>query len=230
MRYAGIIFDLDGVIVSTDEYHFLAWKHIADTLNIPFTKEDNNRLRGISRMDSLQIILDLGHRTLTCDEKQELSEEKNRIYLRMLNNLSPKSVAPEVVQTLLALKEKGIKIAIGSSSKNAIVILKKIGLHGIFDAISDGTNISKSKPDPEVFIKAAEMLNMKNIDLLIVEDSFAGIDAAEKGGFDSAGIGDAFSAPNATYHIKSITDLNDEPGGVFAGITPICYFKIQRTS
>ena len=207
MRYTGIIFDLDGVIVSTDIYHYLAWKQIADKLGIPFTTEDNNRLRGVSRMESLEIILGLGCRTLTCDEKEKLLEEKNCIYRNMLDELSPDSLVTEVTQTISTLRKRGIKTAIGSSSKNAKYILEKIGLKDSFDAVSDGSNISRSKPDPEVFIKAAAMLNMENRDVLVVEDSIAGIDAAERGGFDSAGTGDAFTASNATYHIKSITDL-----------------------
>jgi len=207
VKYRGIIFDLDGVIVSTDRYHYLAWKRIADKLNIPFGPDDNNRLRGVSRMESLEIILDLGHRVITLNEKQQLAEEKNNLYRDMLNGLSPQFLEPEVVQTLSVLRERGIKIAIGSSSKNAKFILEKIGLLNSFDAISDGTNISKTKPDPEVFLKASAMLNMQNRDILVVEDSVSGINAAVSGGFDSAGIGDAFGTPNATYHIRTFSEL-----------------------
>ena len=207
MKYAGIIFDLDGVIVSTDKYHYLAWKQIAGKLGIPFSEEDNNRLRGVSRMESLEIILSLGNRIIPDEEKQKLAEEKNTIYRTMLDELSPASLPPDVTPTLSALRDMGIKTAIGSSSKNAKFILEKIGLTGSFDAISDGTNISRSKPDPEVFTKAAKMLNLQNKDILVVEDALAGIEAAQRGGFDSAGMGDAFTAPNATYHIKSIAGL-----------------------
>jgi beta-phosphoglucomutase len=207
MKYKGIIFDLDGVIVSTDMYHYLAWKQIADTLGILFTPEDNNRLRGVSRLESLEIILSLGLKTITDREKQELLEEKNRIYRRMLGALSPTSVEPEVRNTLSVLRERGIKMAIGSSSKNAKLILGKIGLLGDFDAISDGENISNSKPDPEIFNKAAIMLEIENKDILVVEDSRAGIEAAGRGGFDSAGIGNAFKDKNATYRIESLIEL-----------------------
>ena len=207
LRYAGIIFDLDGVIVSTDKYHYLAWKQIAGILGIPFSVEDNNRLRGVSRMESLEIILSLGNRIIPDEEKQKLAEEKNNIYRTMLDELSPASLPPDVTPTLATLREMGIKTAIGSSSKNAKFILEKIGLTASFDAISDGNNISRSKPDPEVFLKAAEMLDLRSSDILVVEDALAGIDAAQRGGFDSAGMGDAFTAPNATYHIARIADL-----------------------
>jgi beta-phosphoglucomutase len=207
MKYKGIIFDLDGVIVSTDRYHYLAWKQIADTLGILFTPEDNNRLRGVSRRESLEILLSLGLRTVADREKQELMEEKNRVYRRMLEALSPTSVEPEVRNTLSVLKERGIKTAIGSSSMNAKLILEKIGLLGNFDAISDGNNIGNSKPDPEIFNKAAIMLEIKNRDILVVEDSSAGIEAAGRGGFDSVGIGNAFEDKNATYHIESLIEL-----------------------
>jgi beta-phosphoglucomutase len=207
MKYKGIIFDLDGVIVSTDRYHYLAWKQIADKLGIPFTPEDNNRLRGVSRLGSLEIILGLGLRTMADREKQELMEEKNRIYRRMLEELSLLSVAPEVKNTLSVLKKRSIKMAIGSSSKNARLILEKIGLLDIFDAISDGENIGNSKPDPEIFNKAAIMLKIENKDILVVEDSSAGIEAARRGGFDSVGIGNAFEDKTATYRIKSLVEL-----------------------
>jgi beta-phosphoglucomutase len=207
MKYKGIIFDLDGVIVSTDKYHYFAWKQIAEKLGIPFSMDDNKRLRGVSRMESLEIILGLGQRIMTDEQKERLAEEKNLIYRNMLEELCPHSVDSDVINTLSILKEKGIKTAIGSSSKNAKFILKKIGLLDIFDDIADGTNIIKSKPDPEIFINAAALLKLENKDVLVVEDSTAGIDAATRGGFDSAGIGDAIEAKNATYHIKSFVDI-----------------------
>ena len=208
MKYKAVIFDLDGVICFTDEYHYLAWKELADKLGIPFDRTINERIRCVSRMDSLEIILEkYTGPALSDEEKVRLATEKNDIYRKSLENMSKKDLSDEVREVLNALRDKGLKLAIGSSSKNTKFILKQIGLENFFDAISDGTNITKSKPDPEVFLKAAEFVYEEPKDCLVIEDAEAGIDAAVAGGFDSAGIGSAADYEKATYHLDSFKDI-----------------------
>lgn len=207
MQYKGIIFDLDGVICHTDKYHYMAWKQIADEIGVHFDEAINDRLRGVSRMESLEIILEKYKGELTAEEKQKLSEKKNNIYRRLLGQMSPKDVSEEVAETLNELKRRNIGITIGSSSKNARFILEKIGLLEIFDAISDGNNISRSKPAPEVFLKAAEYLGYKPGQCLVVEDARAGIDAAIAGGFPCAGLGDAAAYEKTDYPIHKFSDI-----------------------
>lgn len=208
MKYKAVIFDLDGVICSTDEYHYKAWKKLADKMNISFDRKVNERLRGVSRMESLEIILKNYHgNMLSREEKDKLTEEKNQIYRESLSNMSEKDLSSEVKETLELLHNMGLKLAIGSSSKNTKYILKQIGLESFFDAISDGTNIKKSKPDPEVFLKAAEFIHEKPENCLVVEDAEAGIDAAIAGHFDSAGIGTAVAHGKATYRLNSFQEI-----------------------
>ncbi len=202
-----VIFDLDGVICNTDNYHYQAWKKMADEMGIPFDEQINKRLRGVSRMESLDIILEKADREYSAEEKEKLATEKNSTYVELLDNMTEKDLSEEVKTTLDKLREKGLLLAIGSSSKNTKKILSKIGLGDYFDAISDGTNITKSKPDPEVFLKAAQMLGVDPSDALVVEDAEAGIDAAVAGGFKSAGIGDAAGHKGTTYPISTFSDL-----------------------
>jgi len=208
-KIKGMIFDLDGVIVSTDKYHYLAWKAIADKEGIYFDEAINNRLRGVSRMESLNIILEKSNKIYTNEEKTELAETKNRIYRESLNNLKVSDRLPGVTESLKDLRNKGYKLAIGSSSKNTPLILDKIGLATFFDAVSDGNNITKSKPDPEVFLKAAEMIGLKPEECVIVEDSTAGIEAAVNGGFLSVAIGNAKKIKKSTYEINTMSELSD---------------------
>ena len=207
MKYRGIIFDLDGVICTTDEYHYLAWKALADRLGICFDREINNRLRGVSRMASLEIVLERADKRYTDAEKAAFAEEKNDLYRRLLGRMSEADLSDTVRDTLNALREKGLKLAIGSSSRNAPYILDRIGLGGWFDAVSDGNNITHSKPDPEVFVKAAQMLGLDPSDCLVVEDARAGVEAAVNGGFDAAAIGDARDDARATWHLNDFSDL-----------------------
>lgn len=210
MDIKGIIFDLDGVLVFTDHYHYLAWKKIADEMGIPFDEAVNNRLRGVSRMESLEIILERYHGTaLTAEGKNILAERKNHYYRELLQEMSPDSVAREVRTTLRTLRERGYRLAIGSSSKNTRTILSRVDLLKPFDAISDGTNITRSKPDPEVFQKAAQFLGLNPENCAVVEDAFAGIEAACAAGMLSVGIGDAEHCGKATYHIHQFQDLLD---------------------
>ena len=161
MKYKGIIFDLDGVICSTDEYHYQAWKRLADRLGIPFDRQTNDRLRGVSRMASLDIILETADvKCYTEEEKTALAAEKNEAYRALLAQMGPADLPGEMRDTLELLNEMGVRMAIGSSSKNTPLILERIGLAGWFDAVADGNCITRSKPDPEVFLKAAEMLGL----------------------------------------------------------------------
>ena len=207
MKYKGIIFDLDGVICSTDHYHYLAWKALADRLGVYFDETINNRLRGVSRMASLDIVLERSDRVYTPEEKATFAEEKNETYRELLKRMSPADLSSEVKDTLDALRSRGLLLGVGSSSKNTKFILSRIGLGDYFDKISDGTNITRSKPDPEVFLKAAEYLGLEPKDCLVVEDAKAGIEAALAAGMDAAAIGDATSCGLATYNLSAFSDL-----------------------
>jgi beta-phosphoglucomutase len=207
VKYSAIIFDLDGVICHTDQYHYKAWKAIANKLNIHFDEKINNRLRGVSRMESFNIILENYDGVMSEEEKVKYAEEKNNIYKNLLMNMSESDLSKEVKSTLLELRNRGIKLSIGSSSENAEFILNQIGLGNFFEAISDGKNITNSKPDPEVFLKAAEYLNLPAVSCLVVEDAVAGLEAASAGGMDSCAIGDAVSSSKSTYNLNSFKDL-----------------------
>ncbi|MFV0353283.1 MAG: beta-phosphoglucomutase [Oscillospiraceae bacterium] len=203
-----IIFDLDGVICFTDEYHYSAWKTLADQLGIYFDREINNRLRGVSRMESLDIILSYKpDMVLSVSQKETLAQQKNTLYKKSLALLSPANLSPEVKNTLAILRERGFLLAIGSSSKNAPYILERLGLAGYFDAISDGNNITHSKPNPEVFIKAAEMMGLTPSECLVVEDAISGAKAGLAGGFKVACVGDAAKALAGDFNLKSFNEL-----------------------
>lgn len=208
MKYKAIIFDLDGVICHTDHYHYLAWKALADKLGIYFDETINNRLRGVSRMESLAIILER-HKgePFTDEQKNEFAEEKNALYRESLKQMTTADLSDEVKDTLDKLRDMDLKLAIGSSSKNAPLILDRIGLGDYFDAISDGNNIEYSKPHPQVFLMAAEYLGLDPIDCLVVEDAKAGLEAAIAGSMDCAAIGDAVSSGIGTYNLGTFSDL-----------------------
>ncbi len=205
----GFIFDLDGVIVSTDGLHYLAWKQMADKEGIYFDEKINNRLRGVSRMASLEIVLERASREYSDEEKLVLATYKNDIYKELLKSLTPADILPGVATTLNELRTRGYKLAIGSSSRNTPAILKYIGLEGFFDAVSDGNNITNSKPDPEVFIKGALFLGLDCEECYVVEDAKAGIDAGRAGGFTTIALGDAYGYENAHYSIKNFTEILD---------------------
>lgn len=208
MKINAFIFDLDGVLVSTDQLHYQAWKQVADTLGIFFDYSINNQLRGVSRMESLDIILmNYEGKPITQKRRTELAEWKNELYKRLLECLGPEDVGIEVRDTLKQLQRKGYKIAVGSSSKNAEYILKRVELFDLFDAISDGNHITRSKPDPEVFIKAAELLKEKPEDCAVIEDAYAGIDAAKSGGMLAIAIGAAVAYEEADLRILKLSDL-----------------------
>jgi len=202
-----IIFDLDGVICHTDEYHYLAWKAMADGMGIHFDREINNRLRGVSRMASLEIVLENYTGQLSPAEKEALAAQKNELYKESLKQMNPADLNEEVKSTLDALRSRGYKLAIGSSSKNAPFILQQIGLGGYFDAISDGNNITHSKPDPEVFVKAAEMLCVPCDQCIVVEDAVAGAQAGKAGGMKVACVGGAAAEKAGDYNLGSFREL-----------------------
>jgi len=203
----GFIFDLDGVIVSTDGLHYLAWKQMADKEGIYFDEKINNRLRGVSRMASLEIVLERAERVYTEEEKVALATYKNDVYRELLKSLTPADILPGVTEVLSGLRARGYKLAIGSSSKNTPAILKYIGLEGFFDAVSDGNNITHSKPDPEVFIKAAAFLDTECEECYVVEDAKAGVDAGKAGGFTTIAVGDAYGYEKADYSIKRFEEI-----------------------
>ena len=209
MNIKGIIFDLDGVICSTDEYHYQAWKSIADDEGIYFDRKINERLRGVSRAESLEIILERAAAVYSPEEKAALMEKKNNIYRELLKNMGPGDVTEEVRSTLRELKERGYGLAIGSSSKNTRFILERTALTDAFDGISDGNMISRSKPDPEVFIKAAGILGLKNEECLVIEDAISGINAANAAGFHSVGIGPAAECDEAEFKISFFPEILD---------------------
>lgn len=206
--YKGIIFDLDGVICTTDAYHYKAWKYIADSLDIPFSEEDNSRLRGVSRKESLEIILErYSGKLLTSFDKEQLCETKNKIYRESLQQLSSADINEGVIETLNQLKTLGYKLAIGSSSRNTKMILKKLGLFEQFDAIGDGNQITHSKPHPEVFLLAAKLLDLEPQECLVVEDALSGVEAGHAGGFKVACVGDASQKQAGDFNLQGLSDL-----------------------
>lgn len=211
IEFKGVIFDLDGVICSTDRYHYLAWKKAVEHLDVPFDEKINNRLRGVSRMDSLNIILENYHGEISLEEKLSLCETKNAIYRKMLENMSMKDLPKDVLDTLVQLKGCGVKIAIGSSSKNTKLILSKLGIVDLFDAIADGNDIVNSKPHPEVFLCAAQKLGEEPSNCAVVEDATSGIEAAKAGGFYAIAISDATKSPLADRIITKLPDILSYP-------------------
>lgn len=202
-----ILFDLDGAIVSTDEQHYVAWKALADRLGIPFSREINNRFRGVSRMACMDILEQIGGKHYTREEKEAYAAWKNDFYRNLLGQMSPKDLKPEVKSTLDRLRARGMRMAIGSSSKNAKFILERIGLADFFDAVSDGTNILRSKPAPEVFLNAAEYLGLEPAQCLVVEDAVSGVDAAHAAGMKAAAVGDAAAKCYGDYNLAHFSEL-----------------------
>ncbi|UMB55158.1 beta-phosphoglucomutase [Lutibacter sp. A64] len=200
------IFDLDGVIVDTAKYHFLAWRNLANELSFEFTEKHNELLKGVSRVRSLEILLSIGNVTLTEAQKQTYLVKKNTEYLGYVNQMTAEEILPGINQLLDFLDQNNIKYALGSASKNAPLILEKVGLYNRFSAIVDGNDVSKAKPDPEVFLIGAKKLNMKPENCIVVEDAIAGVEAANTANMVSIGIGDAELLKEATYI------LNDTSG------------------
>lgn len=206
-KYTGYIFDLDGVLVDTAKYHFLAWKRLADELEIPFTEVDNERLKGVSRMASLDIILELGGKTLSEDKKIALATRKNEWYVEFISKMDASEILPGAEALLKLLKEEGFKCALGSASKNAGLILERTALKQYFDVIVDGTHVSKAKPDPEVFTLGAEQMGISFERCVVFEDSVAGLQAAKAAGMLAVGIGTPDVLKDADMVIKDLSEF-----------------------
>lgn len=204
--YKGVIFDLDGVIVDTAGYHFKAWKRLAHSLGTNFTHEQNEYLKGVGRVESLQMILDWGDIEKSDEEQKELCQVKNEWYLDLITNMDECEILPGVKDMLEKLKENNIHIALGSASKNAVTILKAVGLIEYFEAIIDGTKVTKSKPDPQTFNLGSEALGLDASQCVVIEDSMKGIEAAKRGGFDTIGIGRP-EVLNA--NVNTVANLNE---------------------
>jgi beta-phosphoglucomutase len=208
MSFQGCIFDLDGVIVNTSHHHFIAWKRLAQELGVPFDEKDNERLKGVSRVDSLEFILDKGNLVLDSNTKLRLMDKKNQHYLNLASEIQPSDTLPGIMSLLGELKKNGVGIALGSSSKNARQILTKLGLLASFDALIDGNHVTLSKPDPEVFLKGALALGLKPKYCLVIEDAKAGVEAAIAGGFTVLGVGEEKELEEADAIVSSFIDLN----------------------
>jgi len=204
------IFDLDGVIVDTAKYHFLAWRNLANELGFEFTKENNELLKGVSRVRSLEILLGIGNVQLSDSEKQEYLIKKNTEYLSYVNQMTAEEILPGINQLLDFLDQNNIKYALGSASKNAPLILEKVGLYNRFTAIVDGNDVSKAKPDPEVFLIGAKKLHMNPENCIVVEDAIAGVEAANTANMVSIGIGDAELLKEATYILSDTSGFTTD--------------------
>ena len=210
MNKKGFIFDLDGVIVDTAKYHYLAWKKLANSIGIDFSQEQNEHLKGVSRTHSLEKILAWGNITLEEEEFMELMARKNNDYLSYIDKMDESEILPDVNKILSYLRNQKQPIALGSASRNARAILKRVKLVDQFDAIIDGNNVSKAKPNPEVFLNAANALEMNPEDCVVFEDSVAGIQAANKAQMISIGIGEASILNEADFVFKNFTEISIE--------------------
>ncbi|OAD46059.1 beta-phosphoglucomutase [Polaribacter atrinae] len=206
----GFIFDLDGVIVDTAKYHYLAWKKLANELGFEFTKEQNELFKGVSRKRCLEILLEIGKREATQKEFDTWMVEKNVDYLKYIENMDASEILPDVTKVLSFLKEQNIPIALGSASKNAQPILEKVGLLHYFDAIVDGNNVTKAKPDPEVFLLAAKQLGVNAADCVVFEDAVAGVEAANAAKMISIGIGDQKILSEAVHNFNDFTEISTD--------------------
>lgn len=203
----GVIFDLDGVIVSTDDCHYQGWKRVAGEEGIPFSEEQGQRCRGVSRMESLEIVLEQAKRHYSEVEKAAMAARKNSYYLQYIDAITPENILAGVMPLLMELRRRGIPQAIGSSSRNTPTILRQIGLDQWFEAVADGNDIQRSKPDPEVFLLAAQRLGLRPEECLVVEDAAAGVKAGVAGGFKVMAVGTAAGHPLATFSLASLDGI-----------------------
>lgn len=208
MKKTGFIFDLDGVIVDTAKYHYLAWKNLADELEVDFTEEDNEKFKGVSRKRCLELLLEMGGISVSKEQFETWLREKNEDYLKYISNMNQSEILPDVTKVLEYLKEKGVPMALGSASKNAISILEKVDLMHYFDAIVDGNQVTKAKPDPEVFLIAAKKLGVEPVNCVVFEDALAGIEAANVAGMVSVGIGDVDILSEADHGFQNFTEID----------------------
>lgn len=208
MGYRALLFDLDGVIVSTEKNHYHAWKKTADRLGISFTEKDNEALKGVNRVDSLKHILHLGERMVSEEAFEALLHFKNEEYLSSIANLSIQDLLPGVIDLLTLAKHKGLKIGLGSSSKNARMILERLEIKSYFDVVIDGNGVTRPKPDPEVFLNGASCLGLSPADCLVFEDAQSGIQAAKAGGFFTIGVGNPWLKDLADDYYNSLTEFS----------------------
>jgi beta-phosphoglucomutase len=208
MKVEACIFDLDGVIVDTAKHHFLAWKRLTDQLGINFTEKDNERLKGVSRMSSLEIILEIGNLKVDALAKEEYARLKNSWYVDYISKMTPEEILPGTLDFIRELKGANILIALGSASKNTPMILERVNLNNVFDAVADGNNVHKAKPDPEVFLTAAKMLGVKPEKCVVFEDAIAGVQAALNAGMKCVGIGSPEVLTGASLVIKGLNEMN----------------------
>jgi beta-phosphoglucomutase len=206
-NFKGALFDLDGVIVDTAKYHFLAWRRLAEELGFEFTEQHNERLKGVSRMRSLEILLVIGQVSLSEEEKLKVAEHKNNWYVAFIQQMDASEILPGAREYLNQLRQKGIKIALGSASKNAPTILEKLNISGLFDVIIDGNKTSKAKPDPEVFLLGAEGIGISPEECIVFEDAEAGVEAGKAAAMRVVGIGNKETLKNADFVIKGLYEL-----------------------
>ncbi len=210
MQTKACIFDLDGVIVDTARYHFMAWKRLADELNVHFTEKDNERLKGVGRMDSLDIILEIGNLTLVDSLKEKYASLKNKWYIDFISRMTPAEILPGSIEFINELRNAKIKVAIGSASKNTPLILDRVKMKNLFDAIADGNNVRKAKPDPEVFITVAKMLETEPEECVVFEDALAGVQAALNAGMKCVGVGSEKILTEAHFVVSGLIEMNLE--------------------
>lgn len=210
MSKIGVIFDLDGVIVDTAKYHFLAWKKLADALGFEFTEAHNELLKGVSRVRSLEILLGIGNVTISEEEKQKILISKNEDYLGYITKMNADEILPGAENLLNTLDTLGIKYVLGSASKNAELILKQVNLFHRFYGIVDGNHVSKAKPDPEVFLIGAKKLDLSPENCIVFEDAIAGVEAANIAQMTSVGIGDKETLKAAHYNFNSLTEIPED--------------------
>ncbi|MFC3800074.1 beta-phosphoglucomutase [Cohnella sp. GCM10012308] len=201
------IFDLDGVLVDTAQYHYLAWRRVAEALRIPFTQEDNERLKGVSRSQSLEYVLQKGNEAMPAEEKREWASRKNEWYLEYLAGLNETHLLPGARAYVDSLKKAGVRIGLGTSSRNAGIILERLRIQDWFDAVVDGSMVAQTKPDPEVFLKCAQLLQVQPEGCLVLEDSTAGIQAAKNAGMKCVGIGDKLVLKEADLVVSGLREL-----------------------
>ena len=211
-RYQAAIFDLDGVIADTARFHYLAWKDLADRLGFPFTEQDGEGIKGVARLEALEIVLRTGgmETRFTPEEKERMAQEKNDLYRSHISALDETALLPGTYSLLPELRRRGVKIGLGSASKNARMILEATRIFDLFDAIADGTRAQKAKPDPEVFLIAAHDLGVSPADCVVFEDAFSGVEAAHNAGMFALGIGTRENLPNADAVVKNLAAFNPD--------------------
>ena len=209
-RMQGAVFDLDGVICDTAKYHYLAWKRLADYLGFKFTEKDNERLKGVSRERSLEILLQIGKIDADAEQKEEWKEKKNRWYIECISKMTEDEILPGVRKLLYEMHSLGVRVSLGSSSKNARMILERLGIARMFDYIVDGTMVQRAKPDPEVFHKAAEGMRVAPENCIVFEDAQAGVEAAHNAGMKCVGVGKADILIGADCYINGFTEIKAE--------------------